>query len=73
MSTRSLFEINHDKTAEIMRHPAEFARAVLDYVASVGERQADALKRYGFERLWCRHHSENYEIKYGTFKSEEKR
>lgn len=74
MSTRSLFEINHDIAAgEIMRHPAEFTHALLDYLASAGERQADALKRYGFARLGRRHHTEDFEIRYGSFTTTEKR
>lgn len=57
MSTRTIFEFNHDYAHEIERDPEYFVKALLRYLGSAGDDNAVRLERFGVRLAWWGHHS----------------
>jgi hypothetical protein len=67
MSNRTLIEINHDLSGVIERAPAgAVEHALLRYLRSASKENAAKLADYGIKVFGMRHHSEGFEIKWGT-------
>lgn len=68
MSNRSLFEINHDFAAVIETggHGVDFREALVRYLRSANEPQAEDLKRFGIRVFGMRHHTDGFEIRWGA-------
>lgn len=64
MSNRSLIEINHDHARDL-NTPA-FLDALALYVRSGDKESADRLRRFGARVFGMRHHSDSFEIRWGT-------
>jgi hypothetical protein len=63
MSTRSIFEINHDFSHKIEDDPEGFVKVLRYYLSSGDQRHADELqRRYGMRRVWWGHHSTERKI-----------
>lgn len=65
MSNRTLIEINHDLWHKIKENPLRFAGDVIRYLGSGSPECAEQLERYGLRVFGMRHHSDEYEIKWG--------
>lgn len=58
MSTRTIFEINHDFAYKIDDEPEYFLALLRQYLRSADEEHAEALRlHFGLKRAWCGHHS----------------
>jgi hypothetical protein len=62
MSTRTIFEINHDTAFMIERNPDSFVRDLGAYLSSASGENAKRLERYGFRRAWWGHHSDERRV-----------
>ena len=62
MSTRTIFEINHDMAREIERNPQSFLRDLDRYLGSASQENAERLERYGIRRAWWGHHSDERKV-----------
>jgi hypothetical protein len=62
MSTRSIFEINHDFAGEIARYPEEFIEALTRYLNSASAEAAEELRCFGMARSWTGHHSDQRKV-----------
>ena len=62
MSTRTIFEINHDLANRIDEDPDGFLHALRMYLNSASNDRTEALTRYGFKRAWWGHHSAHRRI-----------
>jgi hypothetical protein len=52
MGTRTIFEINHDMTHAIEDDPEAFVKALVYYLGSASDRNAESLRRFGLRRAW---------------------
>lgn len=67
MSNRTLIEINHDYSHAIDRAgTGDFERTLLRYLRSASPEHAQALERYGVRVFGMRHHSDGFEVRWGT-------
>lgn len=57
MSTRTLFEFNHDMTHKIQDNPSRFATLLIMYLNGASHEDAEELERFGLKRAWWGHHS----------------
>ena len=62
MSTRTIFEINHDMWTEIKDNPEQFVEDLQRYLGSAGTEEAERLERYGIQRAWWGHHSDDRKV-----------
>lgn len=62
MSQRSIIEINHDLSAEIMRSPFEFIEHLAAALASGSDRSWEPLQRYGVRRIIQCHHTDDRKV-----------
>ena len=67
MSNRSLFEVNHDRYAEIEVYKDGFVLALLAYLRSGSEEDARALETFGLSFYGQRHHSEPRWVTWGAW------
>lgn len=66
MSNRSLIEINHD-FSHLIEHDSEaFLLALGRYLRSGSTRNAVELERWGVRVFGMRHHTEGFDIKWGS-------
>ena len=62
MSTRSIFEINHDYSYKVKEDPEGFLLVVRLYLSSTSKENAERLEHYGFKRAWWGHHSDERKV-----------
>lgn len=65
MSNRTLIEINHDYAREL-RTPA-FLDALALYINSADRESREQLEQFGVRVFGMRHHSDGFEIRWGTY------
>ena len=69
MSVRSLFEINHDLAWRIEEHSAMFVEDLIRFISSGSTDAAETLSGYGLIFRGTRHHSESYNVSWGSFQT----
>lgn len=69
MSNRTLIEINHDYARDI--NTVGFLDAIAVYVRHADKESREALEQYGIRVFGTRHHSDGFDIKWGTSKATE--
>lgn len=68
MSNRSLLELNHDHGHKIDEDPAKFNEVLQRYLSSASKENAADLERYGVRVFGMRHHSEGFDVRWGSDK-----
>lgn len=66
MSNRTLIEINHDYAGDIDDNHVHFVARLLSYLRGGGEHNKEELERYGVRVFGTRHHSEGFNVHWGT-------